>query len=93
MNKMIWNQDTMSYRGECRDGAIVEVTGDEWSENVADGINALVDDRKIDREALSVEEDEELINNLRDEVENELDDPDMWAALVGDNPNVELIDG
>lgn len=29
MNKMIWHQETFSYRGVCRDGAIVEVAGDE----------------------------------------------------------------
>lgn len=90
--KMNWNQDTMSYRGECSDGAIVDVTGDEWSESVADGINALIDTRHIDREALTVEEDEALIDQIRTEVENELDDPDMWAALAGDNPNVEMIE-
>lgn len=89
---MKWNQDTMSYRGECRDGAVVDVTGDEWSESVSDGINALIDDRKIDRESLTPEQDEELVDQLRDEVEKELDDPDWWAALAGDNPNVEMIE-
>lgn len=91
MKKMIWHQDTMSYRGECRDGSIVEVSGDEFSESKADGINALVASRNIDREALSVEEDEALIDALEDEVLKELDDPDMWASLAGDNPNVEIV--
>lgn len=92
MNKMIWNNDEQAYVGKCKDGAIVSVGGDEWSESVSDGINALIADRKINREALSVEEDAELIDKLEDEVLAELDDPDMWAALAGDNPNVELIE-
>jgi len=88
MEKMNWNQDTMSYRGTCRNGEIVDVTGDEWSESVADGINALADNRGIAREDLTDEQ--------RDEFEDltlaELDDPDLWASLAGDNPNVEMIE-
>lgn len=87
MNKMHWNQDTMSYRGECRNGEIVDVTGDEWSESVAEGINSEADHRGINRETMTDEQRDELAEI----VENELDDPDWWASLAGDNQNVEII--
>lgn len=88
MKKMIWNNDEQAYIGECKDGAIVSVTGDEWSESVAEGINSEAEQRGIDRETMTDEQRDELAEI----VENELDDPDWWASLAGDNPNVELIE-
>lgn len=92
MNKMKWNSDEQAYFGECSDGATVRVEGDEWSESVADCINTQISDRGIDREALTVEQDEALIEELREAAENELDEPDMWGSLAGDNPNVSIVE-
>lgn len=87
MNKMHWNQNTMSYQGECSDGAIVDVSGDEWSESVAEGVKSEADHRGIDWETITDEQREELTTIT----ENELDDPDWWASLAGDNQNVTII--
>jgi hypothetical protein len=88
MNKMIWNNDTQSYRGTCADGSIVDVTGDEWSESVADGVHAICDNQGLDRHDITDEQHDQFV----DETEKELDDPEMWASIAYDNPNVEIIE-
>lgn len=84
---MIWRNDTQSYRGETSDGKTVDVTGDEYAEALADGVKAEAEHRGYDHENLTDEQ--------RDECEQatyaEIDDPNSWAALVGDNPNVEFV--
>lgn len=83
---MTWNSDTWSYRGETSDGKIVEVTGDEYAEAFSDGLEALtgIDD------ANDIPAD--LIEQHALEVYAEIDDPDAWAALVGENQNVEFVE-
>ena len=93
---MIWNNDTQSYRGETSDNKVVDVAGDEWAESLHDGIKALMQENSdFDEFGLSVELVREkmpqLYDHLEDKVLKELDDPDMWAGLVGDNQNVEYV--
>jgi hypothetical protein len=92
MKNMTWNQDAYAYQGTTSEGRTVSVAGDYWQEEKGDGINALIQERCIDRNALSPEEDDELIDKLENEVLAEFDDPDWWALSVGDNPNVEYVD-
>lgn len=90
---MIWNDKTQSYRGKTSDGKIVDVSGDEWAESVRDGIQAYVDNNENFEGTL--EDFREKYPIRYENYENltwaELDDPNMWAPLAGDNPNVEII--
>lgn len=90
---MIWNEETQSYRGKTADGKIVDVTGDEWSECVRDGIQAYVDNNESF--AGTLDEFREVYPTLYENYENltwiELNDPNMWSGLAGDNPNVEIV--
>lgn len=94
MKKMNWNQDAWAYEGETSDGLTVSVAGDYWAEEKADGINTLIDERGINRENLSVEEDNKLIDGMESEVLENFDNPDWWAmqAEMGDNPDVRYVD-
>ena len=93
---MIWNEETQSYRGKTSDGKIVDVTGDEWAESVADGIRAYAENNgDIENFDGDIESLRETNPSLYENYENltwaELNDPDMWASLVGDNQNVEFV--
>jgi hypothetical protein len=84
---MIWHNNTQSYRGETSDGQIVDVAGDEYAESLADGIKAEAEHRGYDPDNLT-EEQREVCENA---TYQEIDDPNTWAGLVGDNPNVEYV--
>lgn len=88
MNKMKWDNDEQAYFGETSDGRTVRVEGAEWSESVVEGVHNICRDRGLDRYELMDEQNEGFV----EEVERELDDPDLWAGLAGDNPNVEIVD-
>lgn len=83
---MTWNQDTLSYRGVTSDDQIVDVTGDEYAESLSDGLELLTGIT----DANDIPAD--LVERYAPEVYEEIDDPDTWAALVGSNPNVEIVE-
>lgn len=94
MNGMIWHNETQSYRGELSDGKIVDVSGDEWSESLHDGIQSCIEHNE-DWNGTE-EEFAQTYPTRYDNYENqtliELNSPEMWAALVGDNQNVTFVD-
>lgn len=85
---MIWHQETWSYRGECSDRQIVEVSGDEYAESLDDGVKAEAEQRGWDPDNLT-EEQREVCENA---TYAEIDDPNTWGHLVGENPNVEFVE-
>jgi len=72
MAQMNWNNNTQQYEFKLEDGSLLTVSGDEFSEAVAD------------REQEKPGADEAFEMML---------DPQTWLPLVGDNPNVEIING
>lgn len=92
---MIWNNDTQCYRGETADGKIVEVTGDEWAESLADGIKAEIENNEPDFQG-DVEAFRESYPSRYDNYENqawsEINDVEMWYGCVGVNQNVEIVE-
>lgn len=81
------HNDSQSYRGETSDGKIVDVAGDEYAEALADGVKAEAEHRGFDPDNLTAQQ-REICENA---TYQEIDDPDTWAALVGDNQNVEFV--
>ena len=86
---MIWNNDTQCYYGKTSDGQIVEVAGDEYAETLQYGRTHEAQQRGYDPENLTDEQREECEAAVIDGAG--LDDPNTWAALAGDNPNVEIV--
>jgi len=82
---MTWNNNRQTYRGETSDGRTVEVEGDEYSEAVSEGLKALTGFSDANDIPAG------LVEKYLPEVYAEIDDPDTWVALVGDNPNVEFV--
>lgn len=90
---MIWHNETESYRGKTSDDKVVDVTGTEWAESLSDGIQAYVDNNE--NFTGNLEDFRETYPTRYENYENltliELGDPDTWAALVGENQNVEFV--
>lgn len=84
---MTWNNDTQCYYGVTSDGQTVEVSGDEYAESLADGVKAEAEERGWDPENLT-DEQRDVCEKATYE---QIDDPNEWAALAGDNPNVEIV--
>jgi len=84
---MLWNNDSQSYRGTTSDEKIVDVSGDEYAESLADGVKMESEQRGWDAENLTDEQRE----TCEQETYKQIDDPNTWAGLVGDNQNVEYV--
>lgn len=84
---MRWNNNTQSYRGTTSDDKIVDVTGDEYAEALQDGVKAEAEQRGLNADSLT-DEQRELCEKA---TYTEIDDPNSWAQLVGDNQNVTYI--
>lgn len=97
---MTWNNDAQCYYGKTSDGKTVEVTGDEYAESLADGIQSYIDNQShVDLGQPFEGKPSDLLEQnpgLYEKYENltliELNDPNMWAGLVGSNQNVEFVE-
>lgn len=87
---MTWDNDKQAYYGTTSDGRIVEVTGDEYAETLQYGRKVEAEQRGYDPENLTEEQRAECEDAVVDGAG--LDNPDVWAALAGDNPNVEIVE-
>lgn len=85
---MLWNNDTQSYRGTTSDGKTIDVEGDEYAESLADGVKMEAEQRGWDVDGLT-DEQRELCEKA---THAEINDPNSWAALVGDNQNVTCLE-
>lgn len=98
---MTWNENKQAYYGTTSDGKIVEVAGDEFAESLRDGIQAFIENQsRVDLGGETFEgSPADLLERypaLYEKYENltliDLGDPELWAVLVGDNPNVEFVE-
>lgn len=85
--EMAWCHRTQTYRGTTQDSMVVDVAGDTYAQALENGVKAEAEARGWNWHLLT---DRQRVV-CQQATYREIDDPDTWGDLVGEDPTVTFV--